>query len=46
MDAKTLYGAMACVSEVMRENRDYLIGLDQQNGDSNSCIKWHCRIFN
>ena len=33
MDAKTLYGAMACVSEVMRENRDDLIGLDQQNGD-------------
>ena len=33
MDAETLKGAMKYISNAMTENRDYLIELDQQNGD-------------
>ena len=33
MNAKSLAGAMASVSRLMTEKRDYLIELDQQNGD-------------
>jgi len=33
MDAQMLKGAMKCISQAMTENRDYLVKLDQQNGD-------------
>jgi len=33
MNAETLKRAMGCISAVMNENRDYLVELDQQNGD-------------
>ena len=33
MNAQTLVGAMSSISHLMTENRDYLIELDQQNGD-------------
>ena len=33
MNAQTLAGAMDSISRLMTENRDYLIQLDQQNGD-------------
>ena len=33
MNAQTLAGAMESISRLMAENRDYLIQLDQQNGD-------------
>lgn len=33
LDYTTLLGVFGRISKVMQENRDYLIGLDQQNGD-------------
>ncbi len=33
MNAADLRGALAKVSAVMAQNRDYLVELDQQNGD-------------
>ena len=33
MNAKSLAGAMLSISRLMTENRDYLVELDQQNGD-------------
>ena len=33
MNAQTLTGAILSISSIMAENRDYLIQLDQQNGD-------------
>lgn len=33
MNAKQLAGAFAKISEAMNENREYLVHLDQQNGD-------------
>ncbi|MCL2318853.1 MAG: dihydroxyacetone kinase subunit L [Treponema sp.] len=33
MNATTLRGAVASISRLMTENRDYLVELDQQNGD-------------
>ena len=33
MNAQSLAGALLSISRIMTENRDYLVELDQQNGD-------------
>ena len=33
MNVQHLKGAFACISDIMTENRDYLVELDSQNGD-------------
>jgi dihydroxyacetone kinase-like protein len=42
MNASDIKGAVACISGVMNENKDYLISLDQQNGDGDLGISMSC----
>lgn len=42
MKASDIKGAVACISGVMDENKDYLVSLDQQNGDGDLGISMSC----
>ena len=33
MNVQNLKGALGCISDIMTENRDYLVELDSRNGD-------------
>ncbi|MPM31145.1 PEP-dependent dihydroxyacetone kinase, ADP-binding subunit DhaL [bioreactor metagenome] len=42
MTVSDIKGAVTCISGVMNENKDYLISLDQQNGDGDLGISMSC----
>ncbi|HWP79256.1 MAG TPA: dihydroxyacetone kinase subunit L [Candidatus Acidoferrum sp.] len=42
MNAADVKGAIACISGAMDENKDYLVSLDQQNGDGDLGISMSC----
>ncbi len=42
MNSADIKGAVTCISGIMDENKDYLVSLDQQNGDGDLGISMSC----